>query len=148
MKKIGVIVSALVCACLLLGGCTSLRTHKLDDALPDVLDEYSLLPQIESVKITRCADGKQIVLSGTEVDTVMLCFENIVCTRKKSPPPDASYVVEFVMTDSAVVCDPLAIGEVKASRASAFGIGEYYYESIHMKMDVTYLEQLFARSDS
>ena len=143
MKKIGVIVSALICACLLLGGCTSLRTHKLDDALPDVLDEYSLLPQIESVRITRCADGKQIVLSGTEVDTVMLCFENIVCTRKKSPPPAASYVVEFIMADKTDARPPLMIGGVKNSRAAVFGIGEYYYESVNMKMDVTYLEQLF-----
>ncbi len=148
MKKIGIILSVLVCACLLLFGCTSLRTHELDDALPDVLDEYTLLPLIESVTITRQADGKQIVLHGTEVDTVMLCFENIVCTRKKSPPPAAAYVVEFVMTEGVPAAAPLVIGEVKSSWASAFGIGEYYYESIHMKMDVTYLEQLFAQSDS
>ena len=68
MKKIGIILSVLVCACLLLFGCTSLRTHELDDALPDVLDEYTLLPLIESVTITRQADGKQIVYYTATAD--------------------------------------------------------------------------------
>lgn len=143
MKRVAAVILMIVCVFSLLCGCTSLRTYMLDDALPDVLDEYTLFPLIESVKITRQSDGAAVVLTGTDVDKVMLCFENIVCTRKKSPPPAASYVVEFTMTDKTDVRPPLIIGVVKNSRATVFGIGEYYYESVNMKMDVTYLEQLF-----
>ena len=143
MKRIAAVLLMIVCVLPLLFGCTSLRTYMLDDALPDVLDEYTLLPLIESVKITRQSDGATVVLTGTDVDKLMMCFENIVCTRKKSAPPAASYVVEFTMEDKADVRPPLIIGGVKNSRATVFGIGEYYYESINMKMDVTYMEQLF-----
>lgn len=142
MKKIGVILAVFLCA--LLCGCTSLWTYELDDVLPPVLDEYTLLPQIESLTVTRESDGAQITLSGTDVEALMMCFENIVCVRKKSPPPAAAYVVEFVMTDPTDVRAPLIIGEVKSSRASSFGVGEYLYESINMQMDVRYLEQLFS----
>ena len=143
MKRIAAVLLMIVCTLPLLCGCTSLRTYMLDDNLPHVLDEYTLLPLIESVKITRQSDGATVVLTGTDVDKLMLCFENIVCTRKKSPPPAASYVVEFIMADKTDVRPPLMIGGVKNSRAAVFGIGEYYYESVNMKMDVTYLEQLF-----
>lgn len=143
MKRMIAIVLTVACVFPLLFGCTSLRTYMLDDALPDVLDEYTLLPLIESVKITRQSDGATVVLTGTDVDKLMMCFENIVCTRKKSAPPAASYVVKFTMEDKTDVRPPLIIGGVKNSRATVFGIGEYYYESINMKMDVTYMEQLF-----
>jgi hypothetical protein len=143
MKRIAAVLLMIVCTLPLLCGCTSLRTYMLDDNLPHVLDEYTLLPLIESVKITRQSDGATVVLTGTDVDKLMLCFENIVCTRKKSPPPAASYVVEFIMADKTDARPPLMIGGVKNSRAAVFGIGEYYYESVNMKMYVTYLEQLF-----
>ena len=143
MKRVAAVILMIVCVFPLLFGCTSLRTYMLDDALPDVLDEYTLFPLIESVKITRQSDGAAVVLTGTDVDKVMLCFENIVCTRKKSAPPAASYVVEFTMADKSDMRPSLIIGGVKNSCAAVFGIGEYYYESINMKMDVTYLEQLF-----
>ena len=143
MKRIAAVVLMIVLAFPLLCGCTSLRTYMLDDALPDVMDEYTLLPLIESVKITRQSDGAAVVLTGTDVDKLMMCFENIVCTRKKSAPPAASYVVEFTMADKTDVRPSLIIGGVKNSRAAMFGIGEYLYESINMQMDVTYLEQLF-----
>lgn len=143
MKRIAAVLLMIVCVLPLLFGCTSLRTYMLDDALPDVLDEYTLLPRIASVTITRQSDGATVVLTGTDVDKLMMCFENIVCTRKKSAPPAASYVVEFTMEDKTDVRPPLIIGGVKNSRATVFGIGEYYYESINMKMDVTYMEQLF-----
>ena len=143
MKRIAAVLLMIVCTLPLLCGCTSLRTYMLDDNLPHVLDEYTLLPLIESVKITRQSDGATVVLTGTDVDKLMLCFENIVCTRKKSPPPAASYVGEFIMADKTDARPPLMIGGVKNSRAAVFGIGEYYYESVNMKMDVTYLEQLF-----
>lgn len=142
MRKFGVVLTIILCA--LLCGCTSLWTYELDDALPPVLDEYTLLPQIESLTVTRESDGAQITLSGTDVEALMMCFENIVCVRKKSPPPAAAYVVEFLMVDRNDVRDPLIIGEVKSSRALSFGVGEYLYESINMQMDVRYLEQLFA----
>ncbi|MBQ5887238.1 MAG: hypothetical protein IIW82_06280, partial [Clostridia bacterium] len=99
MKRIAAVLLMIVCILPLLCGCTSLRTYMLDDNLPHVLDEYTLLPLIESVKITRQSNGATVVLTGTDVDKLMLCFENIVCTRKKSPPPAASYVVEFIMVD-------------------------------------------------
>ena len=146
MRKFGVVLAVVLCA--LLCGCTSLWTYELDDALPPVLDEYTLLPQIESLTVTRESDGAQITLSGTDVESLMMCFENIVCVRRKSPPPAAAYVVEFHMTDHSDVRDPLIIGEVKSSKAIAFGVGEYLYESINMQMDVRYLEQLFFTADS
>lgn len=142
MRRFLGILTVFLCV-LLMYGCTSLRVYELDDALPEVLDEFSLLAQIESLKITRVSDGMQITVSGTDVDTVMMCFENIACTRKKAEAPAASYVVEFVMVDRTDVRDPLIIGEVKSSSAIRFGVGEYLYESINMKMDVRYLEQLF-----
>ena len=143
MKRIAAVLLMIVCVLPLLCGCTSLRTYNLDDALPRVLDEYTLLPLVESVTIRRQSDGATVVLTGTDVDKLMMCFENIVCTRKKSAPPAASYVVEFTMADKTDVRPSLIIGGVKNSRAAVFGVGEYYYESVNMKMDVTYLEQLF-----
>ena len=143
MKRIAVLFVIITGVLLLVCGCTSLRTYMLDDALPDVLDEYTLLPLIESVKITRQSDGVTVVLQGTDVDKLMMSFENIVCTRKKSAPPAASYVVEFVMADKTDIRPSLIIGGVKNSRATVFGVGEYNYESINMQMDVTYLEKLF-----
>lgn len=143
MKRSVAVLLVMLCVLPLLFGCTSLRTYNLDDALPDALDAYTLLPLIESVKITRQSDGAVVTLTGTDVDKVMLCFENIVCTRKKSAPPAAAFVVEFTMVDKTDVRPPLYIGGVKNSRARVFGIGEYFYESVNMQMDVAYIEKLF-----
>jgi len=129
----------------MLGGCSlSLRTHTLDEALPRVLDDRTLLPLIESVTVTRASDGASVTLTGTEVEPLMLCFENILCTRKKETVTGSVYTVSFVMTDPAASFPPLRIAAVQGSTATVFGIGEYRYEPINMTADITYLESLFS----
>ena len=128
---------------LMLSACGSMKTYRLNELLPEVLDDATLLPVLDSVTVTRVADGAAVTLSETDVENLMLCFDNIVCTREKLTGAAGVYVLSFALTDPAASAPPLVIDNVDGSVAKAFEIGGYRYVTVNMTADLTYLMSLF-----
>ena len=131
---------------LLLAGCGGARTYLLNEVLPPETDEKTLLPTYSAVTVTRTRDGASVTLVGTESESLMLCFENIVCTRERAMGVTGAYTVAFQMTDPETVSPVLVIDRVHAHAATAFEVGEYRYVTVNMTADLAYLESLFAGS--
>lgn len=140
----------LLCAVMLLTACdVSLRTHMLNENLPAALDPRTLLPVVESVTVTRASDGASVTVSGTDVEQLLMCFENIPCTRKKYDPENvqiaAFYTIEFHMSDPDNSRPPMEIvAEENGVRASCFYIGEYRYKPT-IPVDLHHMAGLFSQ---
>ncbi len=126
-----------------LAGCSSLRTYTLDEVLPAPVDDATLLSLIESVTLTRASDGAEVIVSGTDVELLMLIFDGIPCMRKKTAEGLADYTLTFRMTDEADVRPPLYIVVGTGEYAPYFLYGEYEYEPVYMWFDTTYIDSLF-----
>ena len=138
---------ALLLVCLLvtasLAGCVSLRTYTLNEVLPQPVDETTLLSLIDSVTISRASDGVEITLTGTDVELFMLTFDGIPCMRRKASGALADYTVTFSMTDKADMRPPLYIVVGTGEYTPYFLFGEYEYEPVNMRFDMTYIDSLF-----
>ena len=132
-------VSVLLC----LAGC-SLRTYTMDEILPDAADAVTLLPQIDAVTVTRVSDGAAVTVSGTDVETLMLVFENMTCTRKKAAERADVYTLSFAMTDPADARPVLYIEKIASTGELVFKYGEYDYFLVNTVLDTAYIESLFA----
>ena len=138
MKYVRLLV-LLSLAVLLCCGCTSLRTHSLDEFLPKVLDETTLLPVVESAAVTRMRDGASVTLEGMEVERLRMCFENIVCTRARADGASGSYTVDFHCVDGETVSLCIVTDGTNGIR---FFVGEYVYRPA-IQVDVRYITALF-----
>ena len=141
MKRILLLCAVLLVVCL--AGC-SLRTYTLDEILPAVSDEVTLLPLIDSVTVTRVSDGALAEISGTDVETLMLVFDNMTCTRKKAAERTDVYTLSFTMTDPADTRPVLYIEKIASTGELVFKYGEYDYFLVNTVLDTAYLESLFS----
>ena len=63
MKKVSVTAAVLLAAVLLCTGCSApWSTFMMDSVLPPVVDEFTWLPLVESVTLTRIADGASVTV--------------------------------------------------------------------------------------
>lgn len=134
----------LLCTVLLLcfAGC-SLKTYTMDGILPAAVDESTLLPLIDSVTVTRAADGASVTVTGTEVETLMLMFDGLTCTRKTTAVRTDVYILSFSMTDPAETCPALFIRRIDETGELTLTVGEYEYYLVNTRLDTAYLESLF-----
>ncbi len=143
MKHTRISVALLFLLCTVLAGCGSLRTYKLDEILPNPVDDATLLPLIASIEVIRAADGASVTVSGPEVETLMLSFGSLTCTKKQTDGVAAAYTVTFFMTDTADVPPALHITMDTAETDPYLQYGEYVYYPVNTRLDVAYLESLF-----
>ena len=132
----------LLCTALLLGGCAApWSTFYMEDVLPPILDEFTWLPLVDSVTVTRVSDGAVVTVSGTDVELLYGCFEETECTRR-SGTVSALYTVEFTMTDPADMRPALAVGEYRGTVCCA--MDGYRYRPVSVSFDLAFIEGLFA----
>ena len=141
MKRFLIFCAVTVLVCL--AGC-SLKTYTLDEILPVPADDVTLLPLIDAVTVTRVSDGASVTVSGTDVETLMLAFDNMTCTRKKAAERADVYTLSFAMTDPADVRPVLYIEEISSTGELVFKYGEYDYFLVNTVFDTAYLESLFS----
>ncbi|MBQ8747251.1 MAG: hypothetical protein IJZ08_05220 [Clostridia bacterium] len=127
----------------LLASCVSLRAYTLGEVLPAPVDEVTMLALIDSVTVSRASDGAEITLTGTDVELFMLSFDGIPCMRRKAADTPADYTVTFAMTDKTDTRPPLYIVVGTGEYAPYFLCGEYEYEPVNMRFDITYIDSLF-----
>ena len=142
MKNTCLALAAVLLLCTALSGCGALRTYTLDEILPAPVDEATLLPLIESVTVTR-ADGAAVTVSGPEVETLMLCFEGLTCTRRQTEGLAPAYTLVFSMTDSSDVRPALYITPDTAEASPRLQYGEYVYDPVNTRFDLAYMDSLF-----
>ena len=144
VKNVSKMIVCAVCAVVMIlcAACGGLKTYTLSELIPPVLDDATLLPVLASVTVTRVSDGAAVTLEGREVETLMLCFDNVVCTQEKKTGAAGAYVVSFERTDE-VQAPSMVIDGVKDGYATAFEIGGYRYVTVNMTADLTYLLSLF-----
>ncbi len=142
MKRLTLVLSVFVLAASLFG-CGSLRTYTLDEVLPAPVDEATLLSLIDSVTVVRTSDEREITVTGTDVELLMLSFDGIPCTRRESSEQAGDYVLTFTMTDKTDVRPPLYIVLGNGEYAPYFLYGGYEYESVNLWFDTAYMETLF-----
>ncbi len=140
MKRILLLGTTLLLLCI--AGC-SLKTYTMDEILPAAVDESTLLPLIDAVTITRADDGASVTVTGTEVETLMLVFDNLTCTRKTPKVRTDVYTLSFTMTDSADVRPDLRIRRIAATGELTLTLEEYEYYLVNTRLDTAYLESLF-----
>ncbi len=146
MKKTVKIMTVVLAAVLLCTGCSApWSTFMMDDVLPPVVDEITWLPLVESVTVTRLSDGASVTVSGTDVETLYACFENIGCTRRSGGVTPV-YSLSYVMTDNAAALADVQLGEYRGTMCVA--VGEYRYRPVSIELDMTYIENLFAEQAS
>lgn len=126
-----------------LAGC-SLRAYTMDAILPAAVDDGTLLPLIDTVTVTRAADGAAVTVTGTEVETLMLVFENLTCIRKTPEVRTDVYTLSFTMTDPADVRPDLCIRRISATGELTLTVGEYEYYLMNGRLDTAYLDALFS----
>ena len=126
-----------------LTGC-SLRTYTTDEILPAAVDESTLLPRIGAVTVTRAGDGASVTVTGTEVETLMLAFDNLTCTRKNAAVRTDVYTLSFAMTDPAEVYPDLHIRRIAATGELTLTVGEYEYYLVNTRLDTACLDSLFS----
>ncbi len=142
MKRIRTIAFLLLLAALL--SACSLTTYRMDEILPAPIDAATLLPIIESVSVVRPADGVVALVTGTAVETFMLSFDGLVCTRKAAAERPVVYTVTFQLTDGEDTPPVLYIKEVESTGELFFGYGEYDYYLVNTKWDVFAIESLLS----
>ena len=82
MRKIQA-AAALLVLCLILSGCSlPWSTFDMGEVLPPILDEFTWLPLLDSVTVTRVSDGAEVTVSGTDTELLYGCFEGNPCTRR------------------------------------------------------------------
>ncbi len=123
-------------------GCGSLRAYTLDEILPAPTDDATLLPLIESVTVTR-ADGESVTVSGPDVETLMMAFGTLVCTRKQTDGVAAAYTLTFVMADPSDVRPDLLVTPDTEYADPCIQYGEYLYTPVDARFDLQYLDSLF-----
>ncbi len=124
-------------------GCGGLRTYTLDEILPAPTDDATLLPLIESVTVTR-ADGASVTVSGPEVETLMMAFGTLTCTRKQTEGVVPAYTLTFAMADPADVRLPLYVTSDTEYTDPCLQYGEYVYSPVNTRFDLQYLDGLFS----
>ena len=145
MKKI-TLITMLLAVVLLCAGCTApWSTFMMDSVLPRVVDEFTWLPLVDSVTVTRVADGASVTVSGTDVETLYACFENIACTSRKGSVAPV-YSLSYTMTDGSSVKEEILLGEYRGTMCLT--VGEYRYRPVSVELDMAYMENLFAESTS
>lgn len=142
MKRKRMACSALLLSLCMLAGCGNLRTYNMSEILPAALDDATLLPIIESVTVTRVSDGVSVTVTGTEVELLMLAFENLTCTRTESVETAMDYVLDFRMADPSDIQNPLYITAETEERLPMLQHGEYTYDPI-TPLDLFYIDSLF-----
>ena len=140
MKRIRTIAFLLLLAALL--SACSLTTYRMDEILPAPIDAATLLPIIESVSVVRPADGATALVAGTAVETFMLSFDGLVCTRKAAAEYPLLYTVHFQLADGEQPV--LQIKTVESTGEIFFGFGEYDYYLVNTKWDVYAIESLLS----
>lgn len=139
-------ISVLVCILAFLTGCAApWSTFMMDTVLPPVIDEYTSLPRVASVTLTRLSDGASVTVSGTDVEILYAAFENISCTRRKGGVAPV-YSFAYSMTDGLPVLEEILLGEYRGTMCLA--VGEYRYRPVSFELDMTYIENLFAEQAS
>lgn len=143
MKRIFFLTLAFcMIACGLIG--CSLRTYTMDTVLPAAVDDSTLLPLIDAVTVTRAADGASVAVTGTDVETLMLVFDNLTCTRKTAEARTDVYTLSFVMTDPADVHPDLYVRQISSTGELTLTCGEYEYFLVNTRLDTAYLDALFS----
>lgn len=136
------LTTALITLALFLGGCmTPWSTVEMDEILPPILDEVTLLVQVESVTVTRASDGASVTVDGTEVELLYACFSGTECTRR-SGSVTPLYTLDFTMADPANVCGRVTVGAYRGTVCCT--VGEYRYRPVTVEFDLSYIEALFA----
>ena len=141
MKRILLFFAALLLLCL--AGC-SLKAYMMDEILPLAVDDSTLLPLIGSVTVIRADDGASVTVTGTEVETLMLTFDSLTCTRKTPKVRTDVYTLSFAMTDPADVRPDLFIRRIDETGELTLTVGEYEYYLVNTRLDTAYLESLFS----
>ena len=124
------------------------RTCLLQEALPAILDEHTMLPLVDCVTVTRTAHGDTVVLEGADAETFMLGFENILCKREKGGEVEGDYVIDFLLTDGTSVAPPLLVGKTENSKTDSFFIDGYIYTAVHESVDIAFIEGLYDETNA
>lgn len=141
MKKT-TIFALLAAFCLLLSGCAlPWSTFQMEDVLPPILDEFTWLPLLESVTVTRASDGASVTVSGTDTELLYDCFVQTPCTRRSGSVTEI-YTLSFTMCDASDVRPSASVGEYRGTVCVAFD--GYRYRPVSASFDLAYLEGLFA----
>ncbi len=125
-----------------LSGC-SLSTYQMDELLPKAIDDATLLPIIESVTVVRSEDGAQVTVEGPEVETFMLAFDGLVCTRKEAVQRPDVFEIIFLVTEGVETPQSLCIEKIESTGELILKYGAYDYYLVNTKLDIYYLESLF-----
>ncbi|MBE6559951.1 MAG: hypothetical protein E7662_02395 [Ruminococcaceae bacterium] len=146
MKKTVKTMAAVLTAVLLCTACSApWSTFMMDEMLPPPIDEYTSLPRVEAVTLTRLSDGASVTVSGTDVELLYAAFENIACTRRKGGVTPV-YSLSYSMTDGLPVLEEILLGEYRGT--TCLSVGEYRYRPVSIELDMTYIENLFAEQAS
>lgn len=140
MKKTNLFLWLLL-LCLLLSGCAMpWSTFQMEEVLPPILDEFTWLPLLDSVTVTRVSDGASVTVSGTDTELLYGCFEETPCTRRAGSVTEM-YTLRFTMCDPADVRPSAAVGEYRGTVCVA--VEGYRYRPVSSSFDLAYLEGLF-----
>lgn len=142
MKRNRIVFFACLLSLCMLAGCGNLRTYNMSEILPAALDDATLLPIIESVTVTRVSDGVSVTVTGTEVELLMLAFENLTCTRTGADGTEFAYALTFQMADSSDIRNPLYVTAETEEKTPMLQYGEYTYDPI-TPLDLFYIDSLF-----
>ncbi len=124
-------------------GC-SLKTYTTDEILPAAVDESTLLPLIDAVTVTRAEDGASVTVTGTDVETLMLAFDSLTCTRKAPKVRTDVYTLSFSMAEADEAPSDLFIRRIDETGELTLTVGEYEYYLVNTRLDTAYLDSLFS----
>ena len=141
MKKTNVL-ALLTVLCILLSGCAMpWSTFQMEEVLPPILDEFTWLPLLDSVTVTRISDGVSVTVSGTDTELLYDCFIQTPCTRRSGSVTEI-YTLAFTMCDGADVRPMASVGEYRGT--VCISVDGYRYRPVSASFDLAYLEGLFA----
>jgi len=131
----------LLAVILLLSGCAlPWSTFEMEDVFPPILDEFTWLPLLDSVTVTRVSDGASVTLSGTDTELLYDCFAEAPCTRRSGSVTEM-YTLRFAMCDAADVRPDAVVGEYRGT--VCVSMDGYRYRPVSASFDLAYLESLF-----
>lgn len=141
MRKIQA-AAALLVLCLILSGCSlPWSTFDMGEVLPPILDEFTWLPLLDSVTVTRVSDGAEVTVSGTDTELLYGCFEGNPCTRRSGTVTEM-YVLSFTIVDASDIRPDAVVGEYRGT--VCISVDGFRYRPVSSSFDLAYLEGLFA----
>ena len=140
MRKVKAFVLLLTVSLLLSGCALPWSTFEMEDVFPPILDEFTWLPLLDSVTVTRVSAGASVTLSGTDTDLLYDCFAETPCTRRSGSVTEM-YTLHFTMCDAADVRPDAVVGEYRGT--VCVSLDGYRYRPVSASFDLAYLEGLF-----